>query len=66
MNNTKRFTTADIFLTILFAAGLVILGFALYFEAVFEAPFYVILGSFSAGLTIAATFFAVLLQRGSK
>jgi len=54
------FDLVDIMLTVLFTAGIVILAFALYFEAKVSAPFYVILGSLAAGLSIAATFLAAL------
>ncbi len=52
--------SSDIMLTILFTAGLVVLGFALYEEAKTGAEFYVILSSVAAGLTIAATFIAAM------
>jgi len=57
-----RFGMGDILLTFLFAAGLVVLVFALYFEAKENAPFYVILRSIGMGLAIAATFIAALIQ----
>ena len=53
---------ADILLTILFTTGLVILGFAIYFEAKEKAPIYAILSSLAGGLIIAATFIASLMH----
>ena len=60
---TQSFDLVDILLTVLFTAGLVVLGLAIYFEAITEAPFYVILASISAGLSISATFIAALRKR---
>ena len=58
-----QFTLIDIFLSILFTAGIVVMFWALNQERIEKAPFYVYLVSISTALTIAATFIAALVHR---
>jgi len=56
------FAAVDIFLAVLFTAGIVILFWALREEARTKAPFYITLSTVAAMLMIAATFIAALVS----